>query len=403
MSERIGVCEGCSSQFKVPATFQGTQAKCKKCGGVVRIPAASGASDASTLGEPDDAGDAGAAPPSRARSRTSSSGRNAGKMGVRPRTRAGAPAAAAAPPAEESDSGTTTRRRHAHHPHTSSKALKQGNNTGLMVIGIIAVVGLVGLFFMMQDSGNKGEGTQTTQAPPPKPNPPPVAMTPEADPAAKADATPPVNPQVDRTEKAPADGTPPAPAPTSGDDPSAAPKKAPEPEKPPEEPLPPVVKFEPFGKPSQLTDEKWAELSARAKMAYDDNARPGERSKARDLILETEEDKLGSIPAVINQINGRDLSNQADFIHTYNICVDLQKISYDLLNIPFKGDILTKDQNLQKNAKVCKNLAEHWAKWHDKPAEYQKKMDVRKKEYEMTAPKTNDDDIFGDGNGKGGG
>ncbi|MBU0755731.1 MAG: hypothetical protein KJ645_11370 [Planctomycetes bacterium] len=38
MADRIGVCAGCESKFKIPPTFSGTKAKCKKCGGVVEIP-----------------------------------------------------------------------------------------------------------------------------------------------------------------------------------------------------------------------------------------------------------------------------------------------------------------------------------------------------------------------------
>ena len=38
MSQRIGTCEGCSARYKIPPTFSGTRAKCKKCDGVVSIP-----------------------------------------------------------------------------------------------------------------------------------------------------------------------------------------------------------------------------------------------------------------------------------------------------------------------------------------------------------------------------
>ena len=40
MDQRIGTCGSCEARYKIPATFQGTQAKCKKCGGVVAIPPA---------------------------------------------------------------------------------------------------------------------------------------------------------------------------------------------------------------------------------------------------------------------------------------------------------------------------------------------------------------------------
>ena len=38
MTARTGTCSGCDAKYKIPETFKGTKAKCKKCGGVVEIP-----------------------------------------------------------------------------------------------------------------------------------------------------------------------------------------------------------------------------------------------------------------------------------------------------------------------------------------------------------------------------
>ena len=38
MADRMGTCAECDARYKIPATFKGTRAKCKKCGGIVEIP-----------------------------------------------------------------------------------------------------------------------------------------------------------------------------------------------------------------------------------------------------------------------------------------------------------------------------------------------------------------------------
>ncbi len=37
MDQRIGTCDSCEARYKIPASFTGTKAKCKKCGGVVIV------------------------------------------------------------------------------------------------------------------------------------------------------------------------------------------------------------------------------------------------------------------------------------------------------------------------------------------------------------------------------
>lgn len=48
MTDRIGICVGCGTRFKVPPSFQGRSANCRKCGKAVRIESSAASSGAAS-------------------------------------------------------------------------------------------------------------------------------------------------------------------------------------------------------------------------------------------------------------------------------------------------------------------------------------------------------------------
>lgn len=319
MSERIGVCGGCGMKFKVPDTFQGSQAKCKKCGGVVTISDGSAAAPA------------------------------AAKPAIAPKAAAAKPGAMVRPSAAKSASAPAPAAGKAGSSRTAGRASKAGasgagkrgapapkkDNT-MMIVGIAAAVIIVGggAFFMTQDDKKPSELT-VTAAPPADaskvetPPPEPVAETPIVDPVA--------------TEPAP---------------PVEAPKP-PEPEPAPTEELPSVIDFPAFEKPSVITDEQWTAAQDAVRIAFIESSRPKQRGEAMKVL---NEQPVAAIGAMINGMIGLDLAQDKTFITAGQIVKGIQTVSFDVVKIPFKLDILEMVENVQFNAKCVQNLKKYWAK-----------------------------------------
>lgn len=323
MSERIGVCGGCGMKFKVPDTFQGSQAKCKKCGGVVTI--SGGAAAAPAAAKPAIAPKAAPA---------------AAKPAVTARPSAAKAAAASAPATGKAGSSRAAGRASKAGASGAGKrgaAAPKKDNT-MMIVGIAAAVLVLGggAYFMMKDDKSADDATNTATTPveAPKeetPPPAPVVETPVVDPVTP---TPEVAPPVE------------------------APKPA-EPEPAATEELPSVVEFPAFEKPSVITDEQWTAAQDAVRVAFIESSRPKQRGEAMKVL---NEQPVAAIGAMVNGLIGLDLAQEKTFITAGQIVKGIQTVSFDVVKIPYKLDILEMGDNVQFNARCLQNLSKYWAK-----------------------------------------
>ncbi|MBK6941194.1 MAG: hypothetical protein IPH13_13530 [Planctomycetes bacterium] len=325
MTERVGVCQQCNARFKIPASFQGTQAKCNKCGGVVVVGAAAPAAAAPKVAAPSakpaapaakaGAPKAAAAAPAGSRAaRPAAGGRNAGARGARTRPgRAG---------------------------RDMDDAPAKNNNAMFIGIGVAVIaIGVAVIMFM-----TKGDD---------KPIVPVASAT-----TAPADA----KPVESAPEVAPAPVTPTDVAP-----PVDAPKDEPKVEAPKVEPTPqidassPVLKVEPmFGKLPESSDEQWTAIQDAVKKVFLESAKPKERSAAKKVL---DEAGLAIMPALMNAMNGLDVSNDIDLGKVNAIVMRIQETTHNVMGVALDGDAAKIQENLANNIKQSNKLITAWRKY----------------------------------------
>lgn len=325
MSERVGVCQQCNARFKIPATFQGTKAKCNKCGGVVVVGAAAPA--AATPQKPTPAAPAakatagapksGAAPAGSRAARPAAGGRNAGARGARTRPgRAGRGA------------------------HADDDAPAKSNNALFIGIGVaVLAIGGAAIYFMTR-GGEKPIVPITTANAPAQQKP--------------ADATPVAPPTTD--VKAP-DPTPVV----------EAPKEEPKKEEPKVEAPPvvdtssPVVKVEPlFDKLPESSGDQWTAIQDAVKKVFLESAKPKERTAAKKVL---DEAGLTILPALMNAMNGLDLSNDIDLGKVNAIIMRIQETTHGVMGVSLDGDAAKIQENLANNIKAANKLVAAWRKY----------------------------------------
>lgn len=335
MTERVGVCQKCNARFKIPASFQGTQAKCNKCGGVVVVGAAAPAAaapkapaapaakaSAPKAGAPKAAA---AAPAGSRAARPAAGGRNAGARGARTRPgRAG----------RDLDDA----------PAKSNNALFIGIGVGVLAIGAAVI------YFMTSGEQKPIVPVATATTAPAEPKP--VEATPEVAPAPAA-----------TNEVAP---------------PVEAPKEEPKKEEPKVEPTPvvdtssPVLKVEPlFGKLPESSDEQWTAIQDAVKKVFLESAKPKERSAAKKVL---DEAGLAIMPALMNALNGLDVSNDIDLGKVNAIVMRIQETTHNVMGVALDGDAAKIQENLANNVKQSNKLIAAWRKYDGEAgvAQYEK-------------------------------
>lgn len=328
MTERVGVCQQCNARFKIPATFQGTKAKCAKCGGTVMVgaagpaatPAAPKAAPAAQPATPKAAAPkaAGAAPAGSRAARPAAGGRNAGARGARTR------------PGRAGRAG-----------HADDDAPAKSNNAMFIGIGVaVLAIGAGAIFFMTK--GDDKPIVPVTSA---------NAATGEPKPTEAAPVTPPT------TEAKPAEVAPPV----------EAPKEEPKKEEPKVEAPPvvdtssPVLKVEPlFTKLPESTDEQWTAIQDAVKKVFLESAKPKERTAAKKVL---DDAGLTILPALMNAMNGLDLSNDIDLGKVNAILMRVQETTNNVMGVSFDGDAGKIQENLANNIKASNKLITAWRKY----------------------------------------
>lgn len=327
MTERVGVCQKCNARFKIPASFQGTQAKCNKCGGVVVVGAAAPAAaapkapaapsapvakaGAPRVGAPKAAA---AAPAGSRAARPAAGGRNAGARGARTRPgRAG----------RDLDDA----------PVKNNNALFIGIGVGVLAIGAAVI------FFMTRGEQKPIVPVANATSAPAEPKP--------------AEATPEVAPApVTSNEVAP---------------PVEAPKEEPKKEEPKVEATPvvdsssSVLKVEPlFGKLPESSDEQWTAIQDAVKKVFLESAKPKERTAAKKVL---DEAGLAIMPALMNAMNGLDVSNDIDLGKVNAIVMRIQETTHNVMGVALDGDAAKIQENLANNIKQSNKLIAAWRKY----------------------------------------
>jgi hypothetical protein len=334
MTDRIGVCGGCGTRFKVPATFQGHQATCKKCGGTV------------TVGD----APAAAAPPPAARpapAKPSAAGKPAPRP-IAPKAAAPAPAAAAAPTkaAAGRASAAGGRGKTGRASGASRKAAPPKSNTPLIAGGIVVAIAIAaGAYFMMG-------GEDATEIPVATAGSDATATTPAA-PTNVPEVVLPPTPEVAVTPE-PVDVVP-TPEPVTPKEPEVV------------EELPSVIAIEPFARPDNCSEDQWQALVEAVSVGYIEPSRP---AKAKEAKMKLPEHRVAAISAMVNALNGLDLADEKGSRTAYGLIDGVQQLSLDDIKVPYKLDLASIEETVQWNAKVVQNLRNFWAKKVADPEAY---------------------------------
>jgi hypothetical protein len=347
MTDRVGTCQACGSRFKIPPTFQGTRAKCKKCGGVVDIAAEGAAAPppppAAAPRAPAPPKPRAAAPPPPPPARPTP-----GAGGVKPVVAAGGARAgrlrdrAADEAQDEADAPATGAGRRSGAGRLRGKGAaaagrgraggreRKKDNTMLFVgIGAIALIGIVALVYFMSggDEPQEQAVAQTDTAPAP-------VETPVEQPVVEPEPEPLPEPEPE-----------PEPEPV-----------APEPEPEAAAPSDPVVAFEPLPKLESTSDEDWTAIQDAVRVAYLESSRPAKTKEAKERIKAA---GLDAVPALINGFNGLNLADENDFPRATNLVFAIQTQSG--LGIKFETDAAKKDEQLANNLTSVSGIRKHWA------------------------------------------
>jgi hypothetical protein len=344
MAERIGVCAGCGARFRVPESFTGSAAKCKKCGGVVNIMDAASAS--ARAPEAPARAPAPSARPSLRGSRAAAEEEGeeaaprphgAGRRGERGRARRGA-------------------------------AEKKPTNPMVLVgagVGVVAV-GALAFFLMSGDdeerttdpgatnTANAASGTTSdggAAAPNAGPPPAPAGGAPAPDPNSK------VAPPAD-----PAGGAAPPADATAGGDPPAAPpgeggsggeKKDIDAAGTGE--VKTKFEFQALPKAPGTTDTEWNEMVAIAE-GLQSSGRA--RKRALDKLLPY---SMKAVPIAINSLNGLDLTDSKQWMDAFEMVTFIQdRLTADTIKIPYHGDFSDEPEEIKRAHKVLTSMLEYW-------------------------------------------
>lgn len=341
MADRIGVCAQCGTKYKIPPSFQGERAKCKKCGGIVEIRSESGATAARPKDAPS-ARPAAARPSGRRPSSARARGAHAAKAGAR---RRGAEAR------EGSSRRAGTRR-----AGGRRGAARQSEDKTKLYVGIGAgALALIVAGFFLFGGGSDGEESGGS--------PEPETAAPEASTGSDAEAPEEAAALEQEAASEPAEEESEAPEAESTPAETETPAE-PEPEPAPEESVSPVLQFEPFGPMPDTDEATWEKIQQAVRTVYLENP---SRKRYREAKRVLEEAGIAQLPALLNALNGLDLSNDQDFVRMTNLVLAIQDVTHEVLKIPVETDVLKKDDALARNIKVLRSLIDLWAKKEQDP------------------------------------
>ncbi len=364
MANRIGVCEDCATRYRIPETFQGSTAKCKKCGGVVRIKTASSgaAPEKPAAAKPPSSKPAAkakaparAAAPKKATASTSRRSRSddtEASTDAKPARRAagskskgGSRRAAGAKGGRAGGGRRGSSARRGGSGRRGSSSSKKGMSPMVMGGGaLVIVLAAVGGWMMM---GGDDEGSSTTQSA--------SAKQVEADAANAAEvATEAATESADAAAEKAAESTPdPVEAATPAVE--TPPLEDEQPEEPEEEELVTVVEFEELPRNEGTSDEDWEAIEA-AISGMEDGGKARQRHMKKLVEFE-----LAAMPALLNTFNGMDLSDGLAWADAFEVIVFIQNdLLYGLLPMSFRGDFTDEPKIVRHNMKIINGVVKYW-------------------------------------------
>jgi hypothetical protein len=323
MTSRIGTCSGCGAKYKIPETFTGSRAKCKKCGGVVEIPALE--EQAAKVEGP--AAAAPAAKPGAARKPAVAPGAGAVKPGGR---------AAAAPVVRRASRGRAgaARGRAAGARRTSRRGRDEdeestGVQSWVWIVGGVSLVGIVVILFLLLG----GNGDQ---------EPSDLDLASVTDTTAGETAIESVPADVEEPpEESASDLESTEPEPVEDTTPTAA--------EIPEEPeeVDPVIKLDPLPPIIGCDQELFDRLTHCFTAGFVKEELP--RFERAPLLEEFENAEWRlKVPILLNSFNGLDLLKPNDVVLAFRIAEMWNKMTgAGWVDVPIKGD--TVDEEMQAN------------------------------------------------------
>jgi hypothetical protein len=362
MADRIGVCGDCKAKFKIPPTFQGTKAKCKKCGGVVKIPAAEAE-----------------APKPAAESRKPAPAKRAAPAKKAAPQKKPAAAGAKAPAKPVRKSSMASRRAagkggaRARGGRRKAQA-EEGSDTKkwIFIGGGVSVVAIILLVILFSGGDEEPTVVETTN----------VAQNEDAPPV---EETPVVEPEEEPAEDLQEE----APPPTEPENVVEVPTK--------EEEVNPLIEFEPIPPMAGCTQERFDELTEAYTNGYLKEDLPAyKRRKFKKTWDKAKEEGYEVIPVMLNAFNGLDLLTRDDVAMGFRIAQEWNEFSgKGYVDLNFKGDITDAEmhENLKNNVVTVTSLISLWQKKYAQDADQQEKFISRVEQARaMAAERASKDD-----------
>jgi len=334
MAERIGECKDCGRKYKIPSTFQGTRAKCKKCGGAVEIPAPEAAGAAPKKSAESKAESQAPAPkPETKQAPSKRDGMPVPKGEPAPSVKRSSISERMAKGGKKSSGGRSRR--------GGSKDAGKSKNKLWLIVGAAAVV-IVAVVLILVLSGGEDEATPVKPA--------------VADQVVREAEDTPVKLEAEKKVELP--------------------KKEEEPEKAAEakvakvevpsdpEKIDPKIEFDLFPPIIGCSQERFDELTEAFKQGYLKSDLPAfRRGKYKDTFDEAVAGSYDVIPVIINAFNGLDLLSRDDVAIGSLIAKTWNGFTgKGFVNLTFKGDIDEEamQKNLRSNYITIHSLVNLW-------------------------------------------
>jgi len=324
MTERIGTCKECGAKYKIPTTFTGTKAKCKKCGDVVVI---------------EEAGAGAAEPPEPKAPSTPAAAAAAAKKKAPAVRAAGRSSRAGAVRSRGGRAAAASRRRPSRGDRASGDDAG-GSQQWIWIVAGISVVAIVILLIVMFSGGSD------------EPQPVDLTVTDTAE-----SQKPEIEPEeTTLVEEPPVEETEPVAPPEKPVDERLANQVGDKPED-----VDPVIKFDPLPKIIGCDDEVFERLTYCFENGFVmEELRPWDRKKLRKEFDEAGNERL---PVYINAFRNIDLLKGADVALAFRIAEKWNAFTgAGFADCPVRGDSQseTMKENLVWNSKAIYSIYDLW-------------------------------------------
>jgi len=328
MTARTGTCSGCDAKYKIPETFKGTKAKCKKCGGVVEIPPL----EEAAVPEPAPAVEAEAAAPAQ-------------KTAAGPRKKAAPSKRGVRKTAARGRKGAAPSRRKPSRRRGADEEEGGGSQKWIWVIAGVSAVAIIVILVLLFSGGKDDAVTDDLAG---------IDETPETvedTPAATEETG--TEPAEDTTGEAD-EATDPEPA-----------DETPEETAPPPEPeeIDPVIKLDILPPIVGCDQETFDHLTQCFTDGFVKQDLPPWKRKT--LMKDFEAADFEKVPILLNAFNGLDLLKSDDVVVAFRVAEMWNKLTgLGFVDVPIKGDTTQEEMeaNLDLNVKNVYVIYNIWKK-----------------------------------------